>query len=213
MLVLRRVLLGVLGLVLVLLVVAYFLPRHPHVERSIAIAAPPATVFELVNGFERFAEFSPWHELDPDAEYTLRGPRSGVGARMEWASEDPSVGSGSQEIIASEPVRQVKTALDFGGQGTAVATWTIEPAPEGSKVTWAFDADLGMDPLARYAGLTFERFIGNDYENGLQRLKALAERQAHAAAAADAPAPAVGADPAQAATSAASADSAPADEP
>jgi hypothetical protein len=61
-----------------------------------------------------------------------------------------------------------------------MAVWTIEPEGDGSRVTWAFDTDLGMNPMARYMGLAFERFIGPDYERGLAKLKQLAEAAAAA---------------------------------
>lgn len=176
--VLRRIFYGVAIVLVALAVIAFFLPREVEVARSTWIDAPPATVFELVNGFRRYNDFSPWFELDPQARYTYEGPAAGVGAKMSWASEDQSVGSGSQEIVRSEPLRTVQTKLDFGGQGTALATWTIEPRDDGSEVTWGFETDLGMNPVARYMGLAFDQLIGPDYERGLAKLKRVAEAAA-----------------------------------
>ncbi|MGQ0835990.1 MAG: SRPBCC family protein [Gammaproteobacteria bacterium] len=173
--ILRKLLYGLAIVVVALAVIAFFVPRHVRVERALTMRAPPTAVFELVNGFKRFNEFSPWFEHDPRAKYTYTGPESGVGARMEWTSD--SVGSGSQEIVKSESPTAVHTKLDFGAQGTAMAVWTIEPTDDGSRVTWAFETDLGMNPIARYMGLTFEHFIGPDYEKGLANLKKLAEAQ------------------------------------
>jgi ribosome-associated toxin RatA of RatAB toxin-antitoxin module len=175
---LRKVLYG-LAIVLVALVgIAFFLPRQVHVERSISMRAPAATVFDLVNGFQRFNEYSPWYEHDPKAQYTFEGPASGVGARMSWHSEQANVGSGSQEIVRSEPLSLVHSKLDFGADGTAMAIWTIEPEEDGSRVTWAFETDLGMNPIARYMGLAIGRFVGTDYEKGLANLKRVAEASA-----------------------------------
>src|SRR4029079_17993737 len=78
---------GLIGLVAVVLAAGLFLPRKAHVERSIVTSAAPATVFEIVNGFRRFNEWSPWARLDPDTKYTYSGPETGVGARMEWSSK------------------------------------------------------------------------------------------------------------------------------
>jgi hypothetical protein len=178
--ILRKLLYGFAIVLVALVLIAFFLPRQVHVERSVSMRAPPATVFELVNGFQRFNEWSPWFEYDPGARYTFEGPASGVGAKMAWNSEKPGVGSGSQEIVRSEPIDTVHSRLDFGSQGTALAVWTIEPLEDGSRVTWAFDTDLGSNPFARYMGLAYERFIGADYERGLAKLKQLAERTAAA---------------------------------
>jgi uncharacterized protein YndB with AHSA1/START domain len=171
----RRILAGLAIAIVVLAAIAFILPRHIHVERSVVMRAPPPKVYDIVNGFARFNEFSPWFEADPRARYAYAGPASGVGARMTWASEDRGVGSGAQEIVKSEPPRLVQARLEFGDDGTALTTWTIVPAGEGSRVTWALDTDLGMNPAMRYMGLAFDRLVGRDYERGLAKLKALAE--------------------------------------
>jgi hypothetical protein len=172
---LRRILYGLAIAIVALAASAFLLPRQVHVERSAAVRAPPATVFEIVNGFGRFNEYSPWFELDPNAKYAYAGPSAGVGARMSWTSDERAVGSGSQEIVRSDPPHTVQSRLEFGGEGTALSTWTIQAAEGGSTVTWAFDTDLGMNPVMRYMGLAFDHFIGRDYERGLAKLKTLAE--------------------------------------
>lgn len=167
-----------LAVVLLLLVfgIGFLLPRQVHVERSIAIDAPPANVFALVDGFRRFNEWSPWAARDPNAVYTFDGPVSGIGARMAWTGDPKTVGSGSQEIVASEPYRLVRTRLEFGEEGPAEASFTLIPDGRGTRVTWGLDADLGGNPLDRWMGLLFDRMLGKDYETGLASLKALAER-------------------------------------
>ncbi len=49
---------------------------------------------------------------------------------------------------------------------------------EGTRVTWAFDTEHGMNPFKRWLGLLFDRMIGADYEKGLAKLKAMEERAA-----------------------------------
>ena len=173
--VLKGLLYGAVGLVALLLLVGVFLPTSVHVERSISTTASTATVFGIVNGFGRFNEWSPWFDLDPQTRYTYSGPANGVGARMEWASAKPEVGAGSQEIIAVEPGRSVTTQLDFGPQGKATARIEVVPEGSGARITWGFDTSFEGNFLGRYFGLFFDRLIGADYEQGLARLKAVAE--------------------------------------
>lgn len=158
------------------IVIGFFLPSRAHVERSIIVDAPPEAVFPLVNNLREFNKWSPWSEKDPAADYVFDGPDSGVGARLTWASNKPDVGSGSQEIIASDPHKLVRTQLDFGAQGVATAHFILIPQ-DGNKtqVTWGFDADFGWDLLGRYFGLWFDYWIGPDYEHGLEKLKQAAE--------------------------------------
>jgi hypothetical protein len=173
---------SVLALAAVLLVVGVFLPTSAHVERSIRTTAGPETVYGIVNGFQRFNEWSPWAGLDPKTRYTFSGPVTGVGARMEWSSDKPEVGSGSQEITAVEPGRSVTMRLDFDGQSAATSTMVIEPEASGSLVRWSFDTSYEGNFPMRYFGLLFDGMIGADYEKGLSRLKSIAENAAAARA-------------------------------
>ncbi|MDJ0712131.1 MAG: SRPBCC family protein [Woeseiaceae bacterium] len=165
----------VIALIATIFVVGQFLPSEQHVERSIVVNADQATVFALVNDFGEFNRWSPWAAKDPETEYVYSGPDSGVGSKMAWRSEDPNVGSGEQEIVDSQPPTMVKTKLTFDGFDTAsYATFAIEAVDSGTRVTWAFDANLDT-LMGRYMGLMMDSWVGADYESGLTRLKEVAE--------------------------------------
>ena len=164
---------------LVIMAIAYILPGNVRVERATLIEAPPSAVFALVNGFENFNRWSPWYERDPDGDYQLEGPLEGIGARMSWSSDKPDVGQGSQEIIESVPESLVRTKLDFGDKGNANAFFELEARGENqTHLIWGFKSDLGLNPISRYSGLMFEKWIGPDYEQGLAKLKTIAEKDA-----------------------------------
>jgi len=153
---------------------SFLLPAEAVVTRSIEIAAPPDKVFAIVGDLNRLPEYSPWAELDPNAKYAYEGPVTGVGQKMSWTSQNADVGSGSQTITEYDPPRHVASELDFGPMGKATASWDLEPSGAGTKATWGFRSRLdGIAP--RWFGLMFDRWIGADYEKGLQRLKAAAE--------------------------------------
>ena len=175
MTILKRVLIGLVSLIVLLVVVGFLLPRQAHVERSVVINAPQAQLFETLNGFKHFNEFSPWAVRDPNIQYTYEGPESGVGARMSWVSNDPELGSGTNEIVESKAPDLIRTKLDFGGQ-LAEATFSFASADGGTRVTWGFDGDLGNNPVMRFVGLMFDKWIGSDYEKGLARLKQVMEQ-------------------------------------
>lgn len=163
---------SILGLILLLGVVALLLPDSSHVERSVEVDANPSTVFTVLNGFRSFNQWSPWHERDPNAEYGYAGPSTGVGATMTWKSDQDDVGSGSQEIIESEPYSRIRTLLDFGAQGNAYASFSVEASGQGTKITWGMDTKFGHNLVARYFGLFLDKWVGRDYEKGLSNLKA-----------------------------------------
>jgi len=167
----KRFGLGLVLLVAVLAAVSFALPQHISVARSLVINAPEADVFPYLNDYRKFNEWSPWAARDPQAVYTFEGPAQGVGARMTWSSDNPEVGSGSQEITESEPNRYIKVALAFDGQAGGEADFTLQPSGAGTKVTWGFSTDVGNNPMMRWMGLMFDRWVGADYEAGLARLE------------------------------------------
>ncbi len=176
-----RFFIAVLVLALALLAGALLLPANVHVERSITVERPPAVVFGLLNDFQHFQAWSPWSERDPDARYTLSGPERGVGARIAWDGDPRQVGTGWQEITASEPYSMIRTHLSFEGQGEADAYFNIRPVGRDARVEWGFDTDVteGRDffgaLMGKYMGLFFDYWVGKDYEQGLERFKQYVE--------------------------------------
>jgi len=177
----RRIGIVAMFLFAAFVVTGYLLPSHAYVERSITVERPAGMLFEIVNSYQHFEHWSPWAARDPDAEYVISGPEAGVGARLSWVGEPNLVGSGWQEIIASKPHEQIDIRLDFDSQGSASSRFTFQPLGEATLITWSFDSDFteGLNFfdgfLARYFGLLFDRWIGNDYEQGLANLKKFAE--------------------------------------
>ncbi len=168
-----------IGLLLLLLVVAsFFLPRHVMVTRATTINVEPAIVFAQVNDLKAQNTWSAWAMRDPAMQVIYSGPASGTGMKAEWESD--SEGSGAQTITESVPNTRVVTALDFGMGGLATATFALERAEGGTRLTWTMESDTGFNPLARWFGLFMDSMVGPDFETGLLNLKAKLEGGAQA---------------------------------
>jgi hypothetical protein len=177
---LLKKLIGVLFALVVLVIAGGFLlPSTVHVERDILVDASPDQVFAFVSDFNAWDGWSPWAKLDPDADMTVSG--SGLGQTMSWASENPQVGQGSQEIVALEAPKSLQTHLEFGDMGMADATFTLLPEADQTRVVWSLDSDMRegvpllTQPINTYFGFLMDSMVGKDYEIGLQNLKDLAE--------------------------------------
>lgn len=171
-----RIVLIALGLILVaVLGWTSQLPTDVNVSKSIQIDAPIQRVFNIVNSFEEYNDWSPWYELDPHAIYTLLGRQTGVGARYEWKSTRPELGSGSQEIVDSQPYHQVTVELEFGVQGTGLSTYVLKAEEGITEVSWDYYSKLGNGFISRIQAYTLQKKIAADCERGLERLKQLAE--------------------------------------
>ena len=176
---LKKIVGTLLGLVVVIVGAGFFLPSQVHVEREMTINAAPSEVFALVSDFEAWDAWSPWAKIDPTAEMTITG--SGIGQKMTWASEDPQVGQGTQEITALESPSYLKTHLEFGGQGTADAEFQLTSEEGATQVIWSLDTDMRegapiwLQPINSYVVFFMDSMVGKDYEQGLQNLKDVAE--------------------------------------
>lgn len=170
-----RIVTGLVLIVALLAIAAFFLPRQVEVDRSVRIDAPPDKIFPYVNSLQKTEEWSPWLGRDPEVSLTYSGPEAGVGNTLEWVSEHPQVGTGRQEITLSKPNERVETALDFGPMGTATAYFALLGEGGATDVTWGFSTDLGNNPVSRWMGLMMDDWVGGDYEKGLANLKALVE--------------------------------------
>jgi uncharacterized protein YndB with AHSA1/START domain len=164
--------------VIVLLVVASQKPDTLHVERSLAIKAPPEKLFSQINDLKLWRAWSPYEKKDPDMKRTLSGAPAGKGAVYEWDG-NKNVGAGRMEITESTPSSKVLIKLDFFKpfEGHNVATFTFTPQGDTTTVTWAMDGPAPM--LTKVMGLFFslDKMIGDDFAQGLLNLKAIAEKQ------------------------------------
>jgi hypothetical protein len=158
--ILNRILIGLAIIAAALVVLSFLLPRHVTVARSIVIEAPPAKVFSEINSLQRFNAWSPWAEINPQAQYAFSGPAEGVGNVMTWTSDHPDLASGSQRIIRSEADQVVESLLEFVGSDIAKTRFRLESQGPRTIVTWSFETDIGTNPVMRYWGLVFDEQIG-----------------------------------------------------
>jgi effector-binding domain-containing protein/carbon monoxide dehydrogenase subunit G len=173
--VLKRILIALVAIVVILVVIGFLLPRTRHVERSVVIDAPPCAVFAQVNGFRHFNDWSPFVAVLPGAEYDFEGPDFGVGSKITWNISEPEPESGSQTIVASTPYKRTDIELDLGQGGDAQVAYLLQPEDGGTRLTWTFDTDFGLNLFYRYFGLILDRQLGPLYAQGLANLKRIAE--------------------------------------
>jgi len=172
---------AVIGAVLVLgiavvLILAAMKPDQFRVQRTTAIKAPPEKIFPLINDFHSWGSWSPYEKKDPGMKRTYSGATAGKGAIYEWDGNS-DVGQGRMEILDSTP-SQIRIKLDFMKplEGHDIATFTMKPDGNATKVTWAMDGPTPF--LGKLIGvfMNMDTMIGTDFEAGLANLKTLTEQ-------------------------------------
>jgi hypothetical protein len=169
------ILLASIGVILI--IGGLLLPSQQHLETSITINASPKAVFEEVNSFKKWENWSPWSKMDPNSTMRYEGPETGVGCTMYWSSEDPKVGKGNQKIVVSEPYQKIVTQVFVGDCNTnMLSSWKFEEQGEGTKVTWMNDNNSKGSLFNKYLIWYIAQMLEKDYQKGLQALKEHVER-------------------------------------
>lgn len=180
--ILRNILLGVFGFLLLLVFVSFFLPSKSYVERSMQMKAKPQQIFHLVNNFKNWGLWDYWHKVDTTTQYTYNDIPEGVGSSYSWKSNHSKVGEGSMTVLEVIPDQKWVAEMSFNGMGVSNATFTIQPNDSGVKVTWAMESEgKGMAfywvPLHKIMGMFIDRMVGPDFEIGLTNMKNIVEQE------------------------------------
>jgi uncharacterized protein YndB with AHSA1/START domain len=168
----KKILLGLLAVIVVFLIVVALQPGEYKVTRSAAMNAPPGPVFDQVNDFHNWKNWSPWEERDPNMERKIEGPDAGVGAKYSWSGND-EVGVGKMEITESKPSELILIKLDFiePFQSTADTEFTFKPDGDGTTVSWTMSGKNNFLGKAMCMFMNMDKMIGADFEKGLAKLK------------------------------------------
>ncbi|WP_420316588.1 SRPBCC family protein [Ekhidna sp.] len=172
--------LKVIGIIIIIILVLglagiLFGPSEVHMERQISINAPVETVFDEVNGFRTFDDFSAWSEVDTTATIIIEGPTSGVGARYSWDSDNPDLGKGNMEIIESDENMMVTSTMSFEGYpGKPTVSWILNEENGTTNVTYTYD-ETEISGIMKLLSFATEGMIGPMYDRTLEKLKARVE--------------------------------------
>jgi uncharacterized protein YndB with AHSA1/START domain len=174
----------VLVLVVALLAFAASKPDTFHVQRSTSINAASETVYSLISDWHAFLAWSPF-EKDPGMKRTFSGAASGKGAIYEWDGNS-KVGAGRIEIIEAVAPAKLVMQLDMIRPMKARNTVAFTIAARGgtTDVTWAMDGRVPF--MGKLMGLVMncDKMVGKQFEEGLAKLKGLAEQRRQGMAAA-----------------------------
>lgn len=154
------------------------LPANFEVKRSVNMNVAPEAISQTVSDFSTWPHWSVWFQLDSTMTYQLGDPYQGVGGSYSWTSE--AMGGGNMSILEYTEGQSMKTEIHFDGQGVSNGSWDFETQENGAtKVTWGLSGEMGF--FGRFIGAQMDKWVGPDFEAGLQNLKSYVESAAAAA--------------------------------
>jgi effector-binding domain-containing protein len=167
-----------LGIIAVLVMVAFLLPKSYKVERTVFIKSNPDVVYGLTSNFQQWHLWVPWtRETDSTAVFEMTGEPAQVGTSWRWDGKE----LGNGEMISTELLPGHLIAYDLAfdkGKYRSKGKILTENQGDSCKVTWLDEGDLGYNPMNRFMGLFMDRMMGPDFEKGLAKLKTVAEARA-----------------------------------
>ena len=166
---------------------AVVMPSSGHVERQLVLGKDMRQVYDLLDNFRRFPDYSVLRSQDSKVQFKFSGKAYGPGAEVSWTSSDPKVGDGGLTIASAKP------AFDKIDSNTQDATivWNVDNSWRGldkhftldlerqghgrlTQVTWAYDVKYGWNLVNRFASLyihgdpdSFIEFSLNSLQNVL----------------------------------------------
>lgn len=163
------VLVAILGVV-----VGLVLPPSRTVSHSVETNRPVNVAFDMLNGFQRFNDWNTLHLRDPNVKFTLSGPASGVGAKLAFTSNDPTVGSGTWELVESVPGEKIVYKVTDNAMGqNKTMRFTFDRTGRNQrnvKITQRYRVEYGYNLIGRYAGMYVATSAGKRVQTGLRVL-------------------------------------------
>ncbi len=166
---------------------AVVMPSSGHVERQLVIGKDIRQVYDVLDNFRRFPDYSVLQSMDSNVQFKYSGKAYGPGAEISWTSSDPKLGDGGLTIASATPEfdqidsntedATIVWKLDNNWRGLD-KHFTLDLERQGhgrlTEVTWAYDVKYGWNLINRFANLyihgepdSFIQFSLNNLQNVL----------------------------------------------
>lgn len=102
------------------------------VERSQIINSPKSTVFNFINDYRNWEDFSSWITEDPKMKVIFPTKTIGPGASFSWEGK---LASGEISTVYAKENDSISQKMNFNGASSAVF-WSFKDTIGGTKITW-----------------------------------------------------------------------------
>ena len=114
------------------------------IEESRVINAPTPLLFNEVNDFSSWKNWSAWKDGD-DIIISISAESQGEGATMSWESNEMQDGSiTTTEVIPFTTIQQLLNLEIRIGESSSEMYWIFEPASNGTSVTWGIEGTMSF---------------------------------------------------------------------
>ena len=137
------------------------------VERSQIINAQKSTVFNFINDYQNWEDFSSWITEDPEMKIMFPKKTIGTGASFSWEGKQ---GSGDILTVYAKENDSISQKMNFNGATSAVF-WSFKDTIGGTKITWK---TIGKMSFRMKVSTIFDgginKTLGETYEKSLANI-------------------------------------------
>ena len=174
---LRYLIFTLVGILVLAVVFMAISPKNMTFKANETIEAPPHMIYNMVNDFKQWEEWSTAKDLDPDIVNTYSDNTTGDGAQWTWKGNE-KVGAGTREIIESLVGKSIKTEIVFEGwDAVSNEEWEISQDGKKTKVSWEYRGADTSFPFRPF-NILMKGGYKKTYKNSLAKLKEIAEQRA-----------------------------------
>ncbi|HPQ20216.1 MAG TPA: SRPBCC family protein [Saprospiraceae bacterium] len=163
---LKKILYVLLALIVLLLIIAFILPKKYEVSVSKEYNVPVELAFNAVNDMKLQEKWNPWKKMDPEMKIMYGDTTVGAGASYSW--EGPVSKKGTFKYLTSERNKEIGTEVIFEGMGDAHGKYIFDKTEGGCKITWTFEGESSI-PM-NLMNFLAEKYITKDFNSGLENL-------------------------------------------
>lgn len=174
--ILKKILIGLVALIVLLLIIALFVDKKYEIKREVVINKPQSEVFNYIKFIRKQDNFSVWNMADPAKKVSTEGEDGTVGFKYSWKGND-KVGEGTQEITGIKDNERLDFKVTFKEpwDNSMDGYLSTEDAEGGTKTSWVIYGESPypwniMNPM-------MDGMLGDDLQASLENLKKLLEKK------------------------------------
>ncbi|MFV8354008.1 SRPBCC family protein [Flavobacterium sp. XS2P14] len=137
------------------------------VEKSQIINSPKSTVFNFINDYRNWEDFSSWITEDPEMKIMFPEKTIGTGASFSWEGKQ---GSGDIVTVYAKENDSISQKMNFNG-ATSTVFWSFKDTIGGTKITWK---TIGKMSFRMKVSTIFDggmnTILGETYEKSLANI-------------------------------------------
>jgi hypothetical protein len=174
---LKKILIGAAGVVVLLLVVIQTRPNEFKMTRSGVIEAPADKIYPFLTQFKLGEQWSPFDTPEMKLKKTFAGEDGTVGAKMTF--EGDKEGAGELTILRLVPNQAADIRLHMTKPFDAenLIEYSLQPEGTGTKFTWTMSGKMNFLAKAFSLFMDCEKMLGPEFEKGIASLKRVVEAQ------------------------------------